>query len=159
VGGAGTGAAGTRNAGPVTVVSLLIRCVWLVTGCVILALGSACANEDAAGAVPRQSIPTPHPTATAAAPATPTTIPLHSAVQAAIAQAAADAGVDVDTVELISYQGEEWSSAALGCPQPGKFYAQVITPGYSVVLRVSGVEREYHTDLSDRVVSCDEVAQ
>jgi hypothetical protein len=80
-------------------------------------------------------------------------------VQAAIAQAAVDAGVDVDDIELISYAGEEWSSAALGCPQPGKFYAQVITPGYSVMLRVSGLEREYHTDLSERVVSCAEVVQ
>lgn len=37
----------------------------------------------------------------------------------------------------------EWSDASLGCPQPGRMYPQVITPGYHIVLRVDDVEYDY----------------
>ena len=40
----------------------------------------------------------------------------------------------------------EWSDASLGRPQPGMMYAQVITPGYLVVLEADGQQYTYHTD-------------
>jgi hypothetical protein len=77
------------------------------------------------------------------------------AVQAAVAAAAAEAGVDPATVTVVSYEAVEWPDTALGCPKEGEFYAQVITPGYLVVLSVEGIEMEYHTDEVDRAVRCD----
>jgi hypothetical protein len=32
----------------------------------------------------------------------------------------------------------EWSDSSIGCPQPGEAYAQVITPGHKISLRVDG---------------------
>jgi hypothetical protein len=53
-------------------------------------------------------------------------------------------------VELVGVETVEWSDASLGCPEPGKAYAQVITPGYRVILRVGGGEYEVHTDREGR---------
>lgn len=49
-------------------------------------------------------------------------------VQAAVASAAAEFGVSIDEVTVESWEPIEWSDASLGCPKPGEFYAQVITP-------------------------------
>lgn len=38
----------------------------------------------------------------------------------------------------------EFRDASLGVPEPGKSYAQVITPGYIIVLRAEGGTYEYH---------------
>jgi hypothetical protein len=48
----------------------------------------------------------------------------------------------------------EWSDASLGCPQEGMMYAQVITPGYLIVLEAQGQTFEYHTDQGTNVVLC-----
>jgi len=46
------------------------------------------------------------------------------------------------------------SDASLGCPKPDMVYAQVITPGFLVVLEAMGDEYEYHTDVGRFVVPC-----
>ena len=80
--------------------------------------------------------------------------PLPAPVANALRLAAQDAGVPAEQATLIAYTREEFASAALGCPEPGKGYAQVITPGYDVRARVGGQEVEYHTDLDQTVVRC-----
>lgn len=76
-------------------------------------------------------------------------------VQAAVASAAAEFGVSIDEVTVESWEPNEWSDASLGCPKPGEFYAQVITPGYRAILTVNGESHEYHTDDLDRAIRCD----
>ncbi len=76
-------------------------------------------------------------------------------VRLAIEQAAEDAGVAQDEVEVVEYEAVEWRDTSLGCPQPGMMYAQVIVPGYRVVLNVEGETVEYHTDSNGTVVRCD----
>jgi hypothetical protein len=39
-----------------------------------------------------------------------------------------------------------WPDAALGCPEPDRMYAQVLTPGYVVLLSCRQDEYEYRTD-------------
>ena len=85
-------------------------------------------------------------TTEAGAPATP--------VQAAIADAATMLDVDSGALKLLYAGSRDWPDSALGCPQPGKFYAQVITPGYLVLIAGSGKVTEYHTDAIQRVVLC-----
>lgn len=46
---------------------------------------------------------------------------------------AAELGVDVETLRLISAESVEWPDASLGCPQPGMVYAQMITPGWHLI--------------------------
>lgn len=75
-------------------------------------------------------------------------------VRLAIDAAASEAGVDPDAVIVVSFQEREWPSTALGCPQPGFSYAQVVTPGYFVLLRIGDAEYEYHTNMRTSVVLC-----
>ncbi len=39
-------------------------------------------------------------------------------------------------LEVVVSEAHEWPDGALGCPEPGQFYTQAITPGYRVVLAV-----------------------
>ncbi len=48
----------------------------------------------------------------------------------------------------------QWSDASLGLPEPGCFYAQVITPGYRIVFRVGQEQFTMHTNYDgSRIVS------
>jgi hypothetical protein len=56
-------------------------------------------------------------------------------------------------VKIKSVQAVDWPDTALGCPQPGQMYAQVITSGYRIILTAGGKDFEYHSDRS-RVIPC-----
>jgi len=59
-------------------------------------------------------------------------------------------GVAVEKIAVLGVEAVEWSDTSLGCPQPGKMYAQVITPGYRIILKVGGEQYEYHSDREGR---------
>ncbi len=61
---------------------------------------------------------------------------------------------NANDVVIVSVTAEEWPDSALGCPQPGMMYQQVITPGYLVVLKTAGKLHSVHTDTSGRAVVC-----
>lgn len=77
-----------------------------------------------------------------------------TALSAAIADLARQIGVPADQITLVSMEAKEWSDTALGCPQEGMMYAQVITPGFLMVLSAQGQQYEYHTDQKTSVVWC-----
>lgn len=56
-------------------------------------------------------------------------------------------GISPDNIVLVRSEAVEWTDASLGCPEPGEEYAQVVTPGYRIVLAVEETYYEYHTDL------------
>jgi hypothetical protein len=56
-------------------------------------------------------------------------------------------GIEVDSVGVVSVQEVEWPDACLGVSTPGVMCAQVITPGYRVVLEARGQRYEYHTNV------------
>jgi hypothetical protein len=58
-------------------------------------------------------------------------------------------------ISVTSVEAVEWSDASLGCPQPGMAYAQVITPGFLIVLEAAGQSYEYHADRNCSVVLCE----
>ncbi|MDF2762933.1 MAG: hypothetical protein K0S83_1667 [Thermomicrobiales bacterium] len=70
---------------------------------------------------------------------------------AAIAE---DLGVPPPTVQVVTMEPRDWPDSSLGCPQPDMLYAQVVTPGYMVLVEVSGERIEYHTDERGTVVRC-----
>jgi len=73
----------------------------------------------------------------------------------AVEHLAGELGIPAEEIELQSIARYEWPDASMGCPEPGRVYAQVVTQGYSVVLMVSGEEYEVHTDLEGRAaVTC-----
>ena len=63
--------------------------------------------------------------------------------------------VPVSDISVVSVEAVDWPDTSLGCPQPGMAYAQVITPGFRVVLEAAGKTCEYHTDSSSHLVLCD----
>lgn len=77
-------------------------------------------------------------------------------MDAVLRDAASKLGVPASQLRVEQVEARSWSDSSLGCPQPGLLYAQVITPGYLVL--VGGAGREplaYHTDArGTRVVEC-----
>ena len=84
--------------------------------------------------------------ALAVAPVTPTA-EAETAVQAAVAALAKALGLAVDQISVVSVAAVEWPDACLGVSLPGMACAEVITPGFNVVLEANeGKLYEYHTD-------------
>jgi hypothetical protein len=118
----------------------------------VLAL-SACGR--AYGPSP-SSTPTPTPPEQAEATPPPTDAPQTHPVTAAVLHLSAEFDVATDRIEIISARAVEWPDTSLGCPQPGEAYAEVITPGYAIVLEVEGERFEIHTDeTGDQIIICD----
>ena len=67
-------------------------------------------------------------------------------------------GAASDAITVVSTEEMEWSDASLGCPDPDTMYAQVITPGYLIVLETGGNSFNYHTGLNPEgpLVQCTE---
>ncbi len=65
--------------------------------------------------------------------------------------------IGADQISLIEAVEIRWPDAALGCPSPGKVYAQGRVPGYRVRLEVTGVEYDYHMDQTGQYVLCPEL--
>lgn len=70
------------------------------------------------------------------------------------AEAAANLGVPASEVLVTRVERREWPDTALGCPQAGTMYAQVIVPGFLVEVQSGGKVLEYHTDRDSRAVLC-----
>lgn len=47
-------------------------------------------------------------------------------------------GIDLAGVRVISSEARDFADASLDCPQPGMAYAQVITPGFRVLVEADG---------------------
>ena len=67
-------------------------------------------------------------------------------VTAAILALADSLTVEPATITLVSAESVEWPNACLGVESPDTACAEVITPGYRVLLSVSGVTYELHTN-------------
>jgi hypothetical protein len=64
-------------------------------------------------------------------------------------------GLTANEVAVTAIEPVEWRDTSLGCPQPGMMYAQVITPGYRIVIEAAGQEYTYPTDRGQKVIRCD----
>ena len=88
-------------------------------------------------------------------PISPLPRPPVGILQAAVTHLAGELGISRDNVAVVSFEPVEWSDTSLGCPLPGMVYAQVITPGYMVLLEAAGQQYEIHTDRTgSSVVLC-----
>lgn len=75
------------------------------------------------------------------------------AVAAAKADFMGRLGVGEEAILVKSVEEVQWPDSSLGCPQPGRMYLQVITPGFRVVLMANDQDYEYHTSFT-HVVLC-----
>jgi hypothetical protein len=67
-------------------------------------------------------------------------------------------GIGEDKVVVEEVMRATWRDTSLGCPQKGMMYAQVITPGYRVWLRVGDTRYDVHVG-GDRAVVCQTASQ
>ncbi len=111
----------------------------LLSGLLILTLVSAC---TLAGRVQDQGA---SPTAVAEQQ-------MQSAVNGAIAYLAKRLAIEPAQIAVLSVEVVEWPDASLGVTEPGKVYAQVITPGYRVQLEVDGRVYQMHGDQNGHLV-------
>ncbi|MER3438500.1 MAG: hypothetical protein C4346_13460 [Chloroflexota bacterium] len=94
-------------------------------------------------------------------PGTPSASPLpedlanSALIQAILADAASQLGVGPDQVIIVAIEPVDWPDTSLGCPKEGEFYAQVITPGYRVIVARGDRRLEYHTDRAANFVLCE----
>jgi hypothetical protein len=75
-------------------------------------------------------------------------------VAAALGDAAAHLGVSPADLKVDLVEPRQWGDTSLGCPKPGQMYAQVVTPGFVVVISGAGKQLEYHADTRGQVVLC-----
>lgn len=120
--------------------------LWVLAGCVGIEPTATAVGGGTQQATPTriiasgQQAPTPEEKKVSVLPQADT------AIAAARADLAKRLGVAAETIEVAVVTKTDWSDTSLGCPQPGYMYAQVITPGYKIILKAQDKEYEYHTD-------------
>lgn len=57
------------------------------------------------------------------------------------------------SINIESVNQIDWADSSLGCPKPGKMYAQMVTPGYLIKLKAGNQIYLYHAGLN-KVISC-----
>ncbi len=64
--------------------------------------------------------------------------------------------ISVEQIKFVRQEKVDWNDTGLGYPEEGMFYAQVITPGFRIILKAENRLYEYHSDYT-RVVGPKEV--
>ncbi len=97
------------------------------------------------------STPLPSPVSTSTelpAEITPPIQTLPGAVEAVQQVMAKRLGIDSQEVEILLYENVDWPDACLGVQNPEQICAQVITPGYRILIQEKDQIYEFHTNLS-----------
>jgi hypothetical protein len=74
------------------------------------------------------------------------------ATELSLADLSGRLGVEAEAITFVDSEYVEWSNACLEAAPQGTVCAEVITPGYVVILKHADVEYEYRTDTGSRVV-------
>ncbi|MBN2044422.1 MAG: hypothetical protein JW757_05320 [Anaerolineales bacterium] len=62
--------------------------------------------------------------------------------------------IDATEISVVEAREVVWSNSSLGCPQPGMAYADVLTPGYLIVLQAKNFNFEYHASTGTELIFC-----
>jgi hypothetical protein len=108
----------------------------------------------ACGTPPAANIP-PTPEATVVGAPTPAEQPAAAFIARAQQRLAAHRNIAPKAVTLQATTTQTWPNAALGCPEAGKVYAQVITPGYRLDFAIDDQVYAVHTDSDGTMVLCE----
>ncbi|MEX0763006.1 MAG: hypothetical protein WD333_11320 [Dehalococcoidia bacterium] len=109
-------------------------------------------TDPSATAVDPTSTATPGPTAAPSPTPTPTAPDVSGKAMALLVSGK---GISPGELSLVSYEPVDWPSAALGCPEPGVFYDDVIVPGWLVLIGHGDETYEFHADESEEtIINC-----
>lgn len=139
----------------------------VLVGIVLVFVLAACVAPTAPPAVapptpaspPASEAPTPVNDIPPAEVEPPAASGIGAIADAAIQFAAAELGVDDESLTVLSVDPVEWRNSCLGVDKPGEMCMEVITPGYRVLLEVDGQEVAVHTDQDARVMRLADPAQ
>ena len=86
---------------------------------------------------------------------TPDTPGLEILIEKAKADLAQKLTISVAEINIMEATAVTWPDSSLGCPQEGMAYAEVLTPGYLILLEYSGNTFEYHASSRDTIITCE----
>jgi len=78
---------------------------------------------------------------------------LTPAQRIAISKLAENLGITPDQIKLVSTEAMDWPDSCLGIVTEGVACAQVITPGFRVILETNGKQVEYRTNQDATIIS------
>jgi hypothetical protein len=64
-------------------------------------------------------------------------------------------GSDVDQIDVVRAQWQQWPDGAMGCPQPDMLYTQNAVEGYWIVLRRNERDYDYRLSSKGALVLCE----
>jgi hypothetical protein len=88
-------------------------------------------------------------------PTTPAAPNLQTLIAKAKDDLAQRLSISVDQINGVEAKAVIWSNSSLGCPQPGMLYAEVLTPGYLILLNANGQDYEYHAGKGSDIFLCE----
>lgn len=80
-------------------------------------------------------------------------LPQERLITLARADLARRLSAETDQITMKNIRKFEWPDASLGCPEKGKTYASMVTPGYVLTMEYDGRQYTYHAD-QNRVLPC-----
>ena len=106
--------------------------------------------------LPRQPVSPIQGVVTPMAPAlaTPYQVDLQNLIDIAVDDLAQRLSIPKAEIEVIAAYDVIWPDAGLGCSQSGMASAQVLTPGYLILLEHNTTTYEYHADKGTYVTYC-----
>jgi hypothetical protein len=106
--------------------------------------------------LPRQPVSPIQGVITPMAPAlsTPYQADLQYLIDIAVVDLAQRLSIPKAEIDVVAAYDVIWPDAGLGCSQSGMASAQVLTPGYLILLESNDVKYEYHTDKGTYVTYC-----
>jgi hypothetical protein len=128
------------------IVSLLILSAFL------LIMG--CQAPAAERPIESPSTLTPVPVSPTQAASTPADAVLQRLIEKAKADLVQQFAISADQIRVVEAREVTWPDASLGCPQPASAYAEVLTPGYWVLLEADGRQYPYHADQAEQLILC-----
>jgi hypothetical protein len=111
--------------------------------CIAIAVVLACAPLQGQGA----------DATNAARPNMTTTGGLQAQVDWALQDAAQRTRLDASQLRVVA-ESVTWPDGALGCPEPGRQYVQVLVSGYRIRISAGSQTLEYHGSHRGRVMFC-----
>jgi hypothetical protein len=104
--------------------------------------------------IPTQQLPD-SPTQGDATQMNPSLPALQKLIEQAQADLAQRLSVSISDISLVDAKEVTWPDGSLGCPQPGMFYTQVLTPGYLIELKYDIRHFEYHAGKAGSLTYCE----
>jgi hypothetical protein len=86
---------------------------------------------------------------------TPTVPNLQDLIEKAKDDLARRLSISMAHISLLEARDVVWPNSSLGCPQPGMLYADVLTPGFLILLSADNQEYEYHAGKGSDVFYCE----